>query len=156
MRILVVSDTHGDRAAMDRLLDKEHDFDRIFHLGDNYRDAGYLAGSTAKPVECVPGNCDFERAAGTILVTVGGKRFFLTHGHNYGVGYSLTRLCLAAQEKEADAVLFGHTHRPVLDWYGAMTVLNPGSLSRPRASHAGYAVIEITEEGILKANLMEI
>lgn len=156
MRILVVSDTHGDRAAMDRLVKQAGQFDRIFHLGDNYRDAGYLAGIAARPVDCVPGNCDFERAAGDIIVTAGGKRFFLTHGHSYGVGYSLTRISLAAREKEADAVLFGHTHRPLLDWDGALMVLNPGSLSRPRGSHAGYAFIDISPEGVMRASLCEI
>ena len=60
MRILVLSDTHGDKDAIDRLLNKEYSFDRVFHLGDNVRDAHYIEDSTGLSVDSVPGNCDYS------------------------------------------------------------------------------------------------
>ena len=43
---------------------------------------------------------------------------------------------------DADWLLHGHTHRPLLARYGAVTVLNPGSVGQPRmgAPLASYAI----------------
>lgn len=154
MRILVLSDTHGNRAAIDRAIAQAGEFDRVFHLGDNYRDAEYIADVTAKHVDKVPGNCDFASLGEKdIVVEVNKKRFFLTHGHNYGVGYSLTRLMYAAEEKEADVALFGHTHRSLIDYAGRLTIINPGSVSQPRGCAASFALIDIDSSGVVRSNI---
>lgn len=43
---------------------------------------------------------------------------------------------------DADWLLYGHTHRPLLARYGGVTVLNPGSVGQPRAGAplASYVV----------------
>ncbi len=156
MRILVISDSHGDMAAIDRVISQAGDFDRVFHLGDNYRDARYIEDITAKPVDKVPGNCDFVDAPSVITVCVGGKRFFLAHGHNHGVGYSTVRLTYAADEAEADVALFGHTHHSMIDYVGRLTVMNPGSISRPRGCAASYGIIEIDHNGVMRADICPV
>lgn len=153
MRILVISDSHGDIEAIKRAIYLAGSFDRIFHLGDNYKDSIKLEEMTGIAVDSVAGNCDFIDAPTKSVVVLRGKRFFLTHGHNYGVGFSLTRLKLAAQEAEADAALFGHTHRALLDYSENLMILNPGSVSRPRDKKASFAVIEISSEGVISAKL---
>ena len=51
--------------------------------------------------------------------------------------------------RNADIVMFGHTHKPYLETFGEMTVLNPGSLSYPRQEgrRGSYIIMEIDEEG---------
>jgi hypothetical protein len=47
--------------------------------------------------------------------TLGGKKFFICHGHKFHVKSSLALLKRIAQEKECDIVLFGHTHKAYIE-----------------------------------------
>ena len=132
MRIAVVSDTHGDPWAIRECIEAAGKVDAWIHLGDNTRDTEELQ-QTGVPVYAVRGNTDF----GAIepleqVITLEGKRIFLCHGHLYAVGADPYRLNLKARELECDAALFGHTHVPFLDESGHVTLMNPGSPSRPR------------------------
>ena len=48
-----------------------------------------------------------------------------------------------------DIVMFGHTHRPLLDSGKGVVVLNPGSVSYPRQEghRPSYALMELDENG---------
>lgn len=132
MRLGVISDTHGDRWAIEECIQLAGHVDAWLHLGDNVRDTKTLE-ATDVPVYGVRGNTDFVTNQVTErIVELGGKRLFLCHGHTYGVEAGLTRLHLRAKELGCHAVLFGHTHVPLLDEGGDVTLLNPGSPSRPR------------------------
>ena len=61
-KILVVSDTHGNRINIDKALQKYSDADIIIHLGDYVRDAEYIRKRTGKRVYSVKGNCDLAPA----------------------------------------------------------------------------------------------
>ena len=131
MRILVLSDSHGAVSNMTRCVELSQP-DAILHLGDCVRDADALRRQfPAIPMETVPGNCDFgstdepER-----LIELGGKRLYLLHGHTRGVKYDLQRAIYAAKEAGADVLLFGHTHRPLVDYDGTLHVMNPGTCGR--------------------------
>ena len=54
-----------------------------------------------------------------------------------------------ARSRNADIVMFGHTHKPYFSQKDGLTVLNPGSLSYPRQDgrKPSYMVMEIDEEG---------
>ncbi|MBQ9942292.1 MAG: metallophosphoesterase [Christensenellaceae bacterium] len=149
-KILVISDTHRHREAWQAALARAGSVDMVFHLGDHVSDAVAMADALAgkAKVVAVRGNCDFSGDAAEEEVVVCGHRFWLTHGHNYGVKYSLQRLCYAAEEKQVDAVLFGHTHVPTLEYYGGILVLNPGSVGEPRGRKATFALLEVSPEGI--------
>ena len=90
MKILVVSDSHGRYDRLGTLMSMHADADEILFLGDGVRDLDALADDL--PVRAVRGNCDLF-GSGDLpterLEELGGKRFFLTHGHRYGVKYSL-------------------------------------------------------------------
>ena len=77
-----------------------------------------------------------------MALKLGGKRIFLLHGHTRGVKYDLQRLWYAGREVSADAVVFGHTHTALVDYDGAMYVMNPGSVGGVHAP-ATYGVITI-------------
>lgn len=130
-RIAVVSDSHGGKLHLKRLVEfcRAEKIDRVFHLGDLVDDAKFLARELDIPVDFVAGNCDcFADCAREARVTVEGKRLLLTHGDRYGVKYSYDRLSYYAEENRMDAALFGHTHRSFSGYVGSALLINPGAL----------------------------
>lgn len=142
MKILVLSDSHGNVENMAKAVELVQPR-LILHLGDVMRDAEKLRHLFPDiPMECVPGNCDLRPGEpAERLLFLEDKRVLICHGHTYGVKQSLTRAGLAADEKQLDLFLFGHTHRPLWDYHGRTVFVNPGSIGsciRPT-----YAVVEI-------------
>lgn len=138
MKILVISDTHGKTDVAARLI-KQLDPDYTFHLGDISDDILFLEETFPKKVITgIKGNNDpfdktypFERTA-----TIGGKKFFMCHGHKYNVKSSYLPLLYKGKEVGADIVLFGHTHSAMVSTEDGIILLNPGST-------ATYGIIEI-------------
>ncbi|MBO4848222.1 MAG: metallophosphoesterase [Clostridia bacterium] len=164
IRIGVISDTHGSFAAVEACVGLASDVDGWFHLGDYASDAKKLRELTGKPVYSVLGNCDGwgfggeaedvfpapqRDSASERVVTVGGVRILLCHGHMYDVDLGPYTLSYRAEEKHCAAALYGHTHRGGLSAYGSLLMLNPGSPSRPRGSaKRSFAVLEIDNSGV--------
>lgn len=144
MRIGVISDTHGDPWAIQACIEAAGRVDAWLHLGDNTRDAEDFQ-RTGAPVYGVRGNTDFAALEPwEQVVQLEEVRLFLCHGHQYAVGADPYRLALRAQELACHGALFGHTHVPFLDESGAVTLLNPGSPSRPRqGSRRSMAILSI-------------
>lgn len=150
MKILVVSDTHGSMYHLERLLNEHKDFSRILHLGDIEGEADYLEALAECPVDIVAGNNDYEYdLPREKVITIGGHTIFMAHGHAYMVNYSKDRLLTAAIQRGAELALFGHTHVPFLDNTRCVTLLNPGSISKPRQANRlpSYAILEIDRDG---------
>jgi len=152
MKILVISDTHGDISKAEKAIRANKDIGLIIHLGDYYRDAIKLSKIFQDiPVEYVYGNSDFmiEDAQAEKLLDICGKKVFITHGHRYSVKWDYEKLFKRAQELHADIALFGHTHSPVIASMDQCLILNPGSTSDPREdSDESYAIVEIEDSRI--------
>ena len=150
MKLLVMSDSHGNVANMLQAVQLENP-DRILHLGDCWRDAQRLHDRCPEiPLDQVPGNCDIRSSeAAEQLLFLEDKRVLICHGHTYGVKQSLISAGLAAEEKNLDAFLFGHTHRALCDYRGKTLFLNPGSIGESRAF---YAVLTL-ENGSLDGRI---
>lgn len=137
MRVGVISDTHGDKNALSRALEKLQDMDAWIHLGDVLADAGTLAEATKVPVYSVRGNCDYDTSCPEEqVIEIGGVRMFLCHGHRYGVRYDRSKLFYRAEELNCALVLYGHSHVSLIEASGAVLALNPGSPSLPREGRA--------------------
>ena len=136
MKILVLSDTHGDLRAQQMACELVQP-DTILHLGDHWGDAQQLRHSFPNcEVYAVAGNCDFAPGAPLRLqLQLEGHCILLMHGHRYGVKASPLRAILAARESEAELLCFGHTHRALCEQQEGLWVLNPGSCSGPQASY---------------------
>ena len=134
LRVLVISDTHGDAGIISRALEICRDVDAAIHLGDIVSDAKELVRLMGdKPCFFVRGNCDpYSAAEDELLITIGGVKMLLVHGHEDGVKYDLMRLYYHAMEHEAAVALYGHTHVSDIDRVGSCWLVNPGSASRPR------------------------
>ena len=157
MKILVFSDSHGNLFRVKKILETFKDVDMIFHLGDNIRDAIKIQEMVSCPVKYVKGNTDLCEGPLEIIEDICGKRFFLTHGHQYRIKLDLNNLYYAAQEKKADVVLFGHSHVPYQEIVNGILFLNPGSIGDKRwQPKETYGVIEITESGLLEARILDV
>ena len=128
MKIMIVSDTHGNYLAPLALLDSAG-ADLLIHLGDEIADATLVEPLLEIPLLKVPGNCDHGTSGPRDLVeTIAGKRFFITHGDGYRVKNGLESLIRKATEARAAVVLFGHTHTPCVQKRDGMLLVNPGTL----------------------------
>lgn len=152
MKILVLSDTHGEIEKAEEVIRKSNGINLIIHLGDYYRDAQRLSDKFPDiPFEYIHGNSDFmiDGVPAEKLLQLSGKKIFITHGHKYSVKWDYEKLYRKAEETGADLLLFGHTHIPKLISKNNCLILNPGSISDPRGnSKESYAIIEIDDEKI--------
>lgn len=156
MKILVFSDSHGNLSRVKKILEISKDIDIIFHLGDNVRDAIKIQEMVSCPVKYVKGNTDLCEGSLEIVEDICGKRFFLTHGHEYRIKSDLNNLYYAAQEKKAHVVLFGHSHVPYEETIDGILFLNPGSIGDKRwQAKETYGLIEIKENGLLEARIID-
>ena len=154
MKILVVSDSHGNYTNLERAFEREQP-DVILHLGDGEGDFVRLKDHAQFTTACgVRGNCDIaSRSELARTVEYDGHRIFMTHGHTYNVKFSLMRLYYAAQEEQVQVALFGHTHVPYCDQQGDIWMMNPGTVScYPQAT---YGIITI-ENGVLSCQLRRL
>lgn len=155
MRILVLSDTHGDFNSCQRALDAQTNADAIIHCGDGKAELQYIKDHyTDIPVIGVCGNCDFHTKQQPVeVVELGGKRFFVTHGHLFQAKYTLSNLVYAAREQKADVLLFGHTHQAMTDYDEGLHIMNPGSCA---GYFASYGIVEITPKGEIVTNIVKL
>lgn len=143
-RIGVFSDTHGRLSNLSAALDRAGTLDGFLHLGDFGSDAEPIARRLPVPYHAVRGNCDYSgNLPRQLVVTYEDASLLLLHGDAYARRGTYA-LALLAEENRCHAVLFGHSHTPLLAAQGDVLVLNPGSLSCPRCSSApSFAVLTI-------------
>lgn len=148
MKILVVSDSHGDMKTLDRLVKMQTNAEVVIFLGDGYEEFDYIRGSYPdKMFIGVKGNNDWGSSFPyDEEIVIEGKKIFMTHGHRYGVKSGLSRITEEGRNHRADIVLFGHTHIPHTSYDNGIYLMNPGSLRRFDCS---YGVIEIQNNHIL-------
>jgi hypothetical protein len=147
MRILVVSDTHRKNDNYFRALEKEKP-DMVIHCGDAEGSEYALTEAADCPVKIVLGNNDFFSSLPRELVLdIGPYRVWVTHGHNYYVSMGNENIKREAMAREMDVVLYGHTHRPVIDTEGDVIAVNPGSISYPRQEGRlpSYVIMELDD-----------
>ena len=127
MKLLILSDSHGDVDAMIQAVKKTSP-KMVVHLGDCWRDVEPVMEQFPElPFFRVAGNCDSQRNTLEQIVTLEGHRVLLCHGHTYGVKQGMWRAEEAAKREKLDAFLFGHTHRPLVAKKGKTLFFNPGS-----------------------------
>ena len=156
MKSLIISDTHGYCANLERVLKKIKPIDMLVHLGDIERDREYIAHLCECPMKIVAGNNDFaSKDPKELLWDVGNHRILITHGHRYAVYGGPELIKSHARLNNADIVMYGHTHVPKLDLSDDVWVVNPGSLSYPRnSSKCSYIMMELDLEGEIHFTLI--
>lgn len=121
MRVGVISDTHGllRPAAVEALQGSEH----ILHAGDVGDPAVLDTLRSIAPVIAIRGNIDAGGRCGhlppTELVELDGRTIYMLH--------DVKQLDLNPEAAGIAAVVFGHSHSPVIERRRGVLFLNPGS-----------------------------
>ncbi len=155
MRILVLSDIHGNTRGMMKAVNAQPKAEVIIFCGDGDEQFQFLKNTLKdKMVVGVKGNCDF----GSVLpskevLRICGKTIFVTHGHLYNAKLTMYNLVCAAREEKADILLFGHTHNALTDYNEGLYIMNPGSCS---GYYASYGYIDITDKGDIVTNIVKL
>ena len=148
LRIVVLSDSHGDIASLKMAVKNEPDAKHVIFLGDGIHDVEAAEDVLADTIVCaVKGNCDYHFSSEypkKLTPEIGGKNFYITHGDAEHVKYGLDTLKLNAYMCKSDIVLFGHTHAPFILYDGLTHFFNPGSVREN-----SYGVIDITDNGVM-------
>jgi putative phosphoesterase len=138
----VISDTHGllRPEAFEALRGSDH----ILHAGDiGSQEILERLGQLA-PVQAIRGNVDVENWTHSIPVSLqvdlGGVKFFMIHNRADLKVRSLRTL-------KVKVVIFGHSHKPLIENSDGVLYFNPGSAG-PRRFKLPISVgrIRITEE----------
>jgi len=148
MRLGVIADTHG--LLRPEVFDVFRDVDHILHAGDLGPIDVLTELESLAPVTAVYGNTDGPEVRSRLLqvaqVELDGFRIVVTHGDQLG---SPTPDRLHAAFPEAEILVFGHTHRPLLTLVDVVvTVINPGGAGPRRFSLPPSVGILELEPGI--------
>lgn len=151
MRVVVISDSHGQGSVVDRIIRREREAQIVVFLGDVTGDIEDLTYEyTDKKFYIVSGNCDiFPEFPYTTVAQVAQTKIFITHGHTLNVKYGTSALAQAARQSGCQIALYGHTHIPDIHYEDGLYIVNPGSCARSRDGANSYAAIDIRENGIL-------
>lgn len=153
MKILILSDSHGNHDLVRRAIGQEAPIDMLIHAGDVEGDLEQVLGPKRDyEIRVVAGNMDWLPSLDSELCfPVGSHVVYLTHGHRIGVHGGTKRLRERARECGADIAIYGHIHRPVYETgqEDGVTVINPGSIAKPRQEgwRKSYAVMTVGEDG---------
>lgn len=128
MRIGIVSDTH------DRVLGALHatleGVDEILHAGDIASAEALAEIEAIAPVTAVRGNMDeralAERLPEEKILTRGGVRIALVHGHRVGRA-SVDDVAKRFADRGVGVVVWGHIHVPVSEVRNGVRYFNPGT-----------------------------
>ncbi|MEO8661970.1 MAG: metallophosphoesterase family protein [Bryobacteraceae bacterium] len=146
MVVGLISDTHG--LLRPEAVEQLRGVDRIIHAGDVGRIEIVAALRSIAPVTAVRGNVD-SGPCGMLpvreTVEVGGHRIHVIHD-----------LDDLDPDEDAAAVIFGHTHKPVVKEVDGVLYVNPGSAGPRRFNlPISLARLTVTPEG-LQAELIEL
>jgi len=154
LAIGVISDTHiyasGRRVIHPKIirLFRRAQVGLMIHLGDVNTRSVLEELSEIAPVIAVPGNNDDDELQfilpETTKITVGTFTFGLVHGHG---GRSGRDEAIRRWGGKVDCVLFGHSHKPLIEQVGTSVLFNPGSATERRWNpHFGIGLIRVTAD----------
>ncbi|HVL24963.1 MAG TPA: metallophosphoesterase family protein [Thermomicrobiales bacterium] len=154
LTIGVISDTHiytGSRRQLHPALlrfFRRAEVGLMVHLGDANSRGVLEEIAELAPLIAVPGNNDDEDLQvilpQTTRFSVGRFTFGVIHGHG---GRSARDEAIRRWAGKVDCVLFGHSHKPLLEQVNGSVLFNPGSATERRwHPHFGVGLITVTEE----------
>lgn len=139
MKILLVSDSHGDDSSLAKIASKHNDCDYYLHLGDSQSTPDRI-----RPFISVKGNCDYYSSGFQkflILFSPYGK-IYVEHIPFYQTNISKLK------EEGFKIYLHGHTHVKRDETIDGVRIINPGSIDYPRDNSRSYALIDITDSNV--------
>ncbi|MDD4125675.1 MAG: YfcE family phosphodiesterase [Eubacteriales bacterium] len=143
MKILVLSDSHGNYGPMEAALTIEKP-ELVIFLGDGAGDIALLERQNpSQRILKIKGNGDFFHSGAAFICDIfDGVKIYAVHGHIQRVKESINGILYAAKAEKAAIALYGHTHRQMIKRIDGITLINPGSIGCGQA----YGVI-VTDNG---------
>ena len=121
MKVGVIADTHG--LLRPEVLTAFAGVDHILHAGDIGDSAILAALGELAPVTAIRGNIDRTGACAALpaeeYIALGGVNLFMLH--------DVHTLALDPAAAGVQAVLFGHSHQPLLEHRRGVLFFNPGA-----------------------------
>lgn len=156
MRIGLISDTHG--SLRNEVFDRFAGVARILHAGDIGPPELLVELEAVAPVTAVAGNTDGfpvrEQVPEVAELEVAGRRVVVVHGHQMG---SPTPESLRRAYPAAAIIVYGHTHRPLVDETDGILVVNPGSAGAARFGiPPSVAILTLGGEEAATVELVEL
>lgn len=131
MRVGLISDTHGRLRS--EVFDRLAGVERILHAGDIGPPDLLVELEAIAPVTAVFGNTDGfavrDQVEEVAELELAGRRVVVMHGDQLG---SPTPEALRRAHPGADVIVYGHTHRPLVEDAEGVLVVNPGSAGAAR------------------------
>lgn len=150
MKVLIVSDTHRHNENFVKAVERTAPIDLVVHCGDIEGSELFISQAAGCPVQMVAGNNDFfSELPGELTFKIRDLQVWVTHGHHYYVSMGTEFIIEEARARGVDVVMYGHTHRPSIEYSSGIVALNPGSLSYPRQDgrRPSYIVMETDRFG---------
>lgn len=140
MKLVVMSDSHGNDENVMKVIKENTDADYFYHLGDLCSANFSYPGLTV-----LKGNNDYGDYPKKIIAQFGKYHILMLHSDRIYFN-RLTELKNIAKKEKCDIVLYGHTHIPADDTVDGIRLLNPGSLYVNRdMSSLSYLILDINE-----------
>lgn len=148
MKYLVISDTHGCKNYLNRIIEQEPEIKDIIYLGDGLGDIMTLKAQLPDyNVIAVAGNCDINRSIATKeILNINGYKVLVCHGDGYYVKMGLLPLRKACMEMGIDIALYGHTHNRYYEYFDGLYMFNPGSVMPSSNPFPCYGIMDFDGE----------
>lgn len=145
MKIVVVSDNHGRKQVLDKVIIDNSDADYFIHCGDSELPKEMLRGFLA-----VRGNNDFTFDLPEYkILEVENYRILVLHGHRLIYMQNREMLINRAKAEKCNIVCFGHSHIFESMMIDGIQLINPGSLWQNRdGTKPSYAILELNNNSI--------
>jgi putative phosphoesterase len=146
----VISDTHG--LLRPEAVEALHGSDAIIHAGDIGDPSILPELERIAPVTAVRGNIDTSawgrKLPETNVLEIAGVSLYVLH--------NVQELDIDPAAAQFTAVIFGHSHKPLIEWRKGVLFFNPGSAG-PRRFTLPISIGRLTvTDGKLKPELIQL
>lgn len=140
MKIVIVSDSHGNKEVLEKVVLMNQNADLFLHAGDSG-----LSVFELHPFISVRGNCDYDHnLLNDLIVATPYGKLYLIHGHQ-----SPLSIKYKMEEENIKILVTGHTHIKRSELIDGIYLFNPGSICLPRDSSDGsYLILEISDKDV--------
>ncbi len=146
-KIIVVSDTHGNVKAIEKLMPLIAENDYVIHLGDGCADMKQVWQAYPDKVYHCRGNCDgLTPTPSDGEIEIEYLKIFYCHGDRYGVKSDLANLATEAKKRGCTIALYGHTHTADIQVIDGVTLINPGALRKSVGEGGSYCYLVINKD----------
>jgi uncharacterized protein len=162
VKVVVLADTHAPRrwkACPPRVGAHLRGADLILHAGDVCTAAVLEELAGYAPVHAVRGNNDGPDVAAwgapdTLELDLAGLRVAMIHDSGPATGRPVR---LRRRFRDADLVVFGHSHIPLDHAENGQQIFNPGSpTDRRRQPHGTLGVLDIADGHLVSAQIVPV